>query len=160
MSFDSAAVQNLFDLVQSKVQQLAVVDSVNTVEPKSAPQNNLTCAIWIQEIIPVRTSGLNVTSALVTFTVRIYSNMLRDAQDEIDPNITQAVTSIIDAFSGSFELKDDVTQQSTARMVDLLGAYGNGLSAKAGYLSIQQKMFRIMDISLPVVINDCWSQVA
>jgi hypothetical protein len=45
-------------------------------------------------------------------------------------------------------------------MVDLLGAHGIPLSARAGYDEQDSKMFRVMDINLPLVINDVWQQTA
>lgn len=160
MSFDAAAAQNLFDLVQSKVLATGYFSAADTAEPKAAPADELTAAIWIDRITPVRTSGLNSTSALVVFLIRIYTNMLQDPQDNIDPRVTQAASQIINDFSEDFELVDPQTSAPTVREVDLLGAYGPGLSAQAGYISISQVMYRVMTITLPIVVNDCWAQVA
>jgi hypothetical protein len=46
------------------------------------------------------------------------------------------------------------------RNVDLLGAYGAGLSALAGYLNVDNKMFRVVDLTLPLIVNNVWEQVA
>ena len=48
MSFDAAAVATLFDRVQSHAMTLALFESVNTHEPKSAPGSGIRCAIWVQ----------------------------------------------------------------------------------------------------------------
>lgn len=160
MSFDAGAIQNLFDLVQSKVLATGYFSSAATAEPKAAPADDLTCAIWTDRISPVRTSGLSSTSALVVFLVRVYSNMLQDPQDAIDPRVMQAAGQILNDFSQDFELIDPQTSTPTVREVDLLGAYGPGLSAQAGYISISGVMYRVMTITLPIVVNDCWTQVA
>jgi hypothetical protein len=160
MAFDEAAVQQLFDLAQSKLLATNYFAAVNTSEPKSSPASDLICALWIDSIRPIRSSGLNSTTALVTLFARIYQNMLSDPQDAIDPTVTKATTTVIGAFSADFELIDPVTQQPTVREVDLLGAYSNGLMAQAGYVTIGQQLERVMTITVPVVVNDCWTQGA
>lgn len=160
MTYDAAAVQQTFDLVQSKVLATGYFSQVNTVEPKAAPGGPLTCAVWIDRIAPVRSSGLNSTSALVLMMCRIYSNMLQDPQDAIDPMVTEATNQVISDFSDDFELIDPQTSVATVREIDLLGAYGPGLSAQAGYITIQQVMYRVMTVTLPIIINDCWTQGA
>lgn len=158
MAFDEAAVQNLFDLVQSKASGSGYFSAVNTVEPKSSLADGLVCAIWIQDIRPIRASGLNSTTALVTFNARIYQNMLSDPQDAIDPDVLKATTTLIGLYSNDFELIDPQTHLPTVREIDLLGAFSSGLMATAGYLNVAGQMNRVMTISIPVVVNDCWTQ--
>jgi hypothetical protein len=42
--------------------------------------------------------------------------------------------------------------------VDLLGQFGTPLSAQAGYVNQDGRLFRIMTITLPLVVNDVWGQ--
>ena len=154
MSFNQSAVNSLFDQVVSEVMQLGVFETVNTHEPKSAPQNGLHASVWMDSIAPTgRASGLAAISGVVTLMIRCYSSMLQQPLDAIDPNLMYASSTIINAFSGEFTLG------GTVRDVDLLGMYGRSLSAQAGYLSIDNKMFRVMTITVPVVINDMFSEV-
>ena len=146
-------VTALYDAVVTHAEKLGQFEQVNTHEPKNAPGNGLQCAVWVQEIGPT-SSGLAVTSARVEFSVRIYSNMLQEPQDLIDPNIFKAVDALLTAYSGDFTLG------GTVRSVDLTGMGGNPLRAVAGYLAVDNKMFRIMTVTLPVLINDAWSQAA
>ena len=74
--------------------------------------------------------------------------------DAIDPEIMDAVDVLFTAYSGDFDLG------GTVRNVDLEGATGPGLSAQAGYLNQDGKLMRIMDIVLPVIVSDLWTQVA
>lgn len=132
--------------------------TVNLHEPKSknpalGPQ--LTAAMWVQDIAPVPgASGLAATSGRLELTLRIYTSMLAEPQDSIDPNVLGAVDVMLTAYSGDFELGGNV------RNVDLLGAHGKALSAKAGYLNQGGKLFRVMDICLPLILNDLWLQEA
>ncbi len=143
----------LYDAVVSHALALGQFEQVNTHEPKNAPGNGLQCAVWVQEIGPT-SSGLASTSARVEFSVRIYSNMLQEPQDLIDPHIFLAVDALLTAYSGDFSLG------GTVRTVDLAGMSGNPLRAVAGYLDIDQKMYRIMTITLPVLLNEAWTQAA
>lgn len=152
MAFDDAAIRDMMDRIASHAMTLGLFDTVNKHEPKSPPGNGLSCAVWIQSIRPVRSSGLSVTSGNVTFHVRIYGGMLTEPQDDIDPNMMSAATALMAAYSGDFDLG------ATVRSIDLLGMDRDPLFAQAGYLTISQKMFRVMVITLPVIVNDMFAQ--
>lgn len=127
-------------------------DRVNTHEPKNPPGKGLTAAAWLQNASPIKGSGLNSTSSRVVFTVRIFTSMLTEPQDMIDPNIMDAADKLMSAYSGDFTL------DGLIRNIDLLGASGNPLSMVAGYLDVANKLYRIMDITVPCIINDSWDQ--
>ena len=155
MTFDAAAVNSLRDQVISHVLNLGVFDKVANHEPKNAPGNGLFCSIWAQEIDPLPdASGLASTTGRVAFHLRIETNMLQEPQDDIDGQILTAVTTLMAEYSGHFTLG------GTVRNVDLLGAHGEALRAQAGYLDIDKKLYRVMVITLPVIINDLWTQAA
>ncbi len=103
---------------------------------------------------PSEGSGLAATQARVEFTVRIYSNMTQEPQDGIDPELLSATDALLNAYSGDFQLG------AAVMAVDLLGAYGAPLAAQSGYVTVDQTMFRVMDITLPMVIADAWTQAA
>lgn len=146
--------QTILDKITSHALTAGLFERVNNHEPKNAPGNGLTAAIWADAIEPIKSSGLNSTSARLTFKVRVYSSMLQEPQDAIDPNIALAVDVLFTAYSGDFDLGGN------ARNVDLLGQFGIGLSAQAGYLNQDGKLYRVMDITLPVIVNDIWGQSA
>src|SRR5258706_3742586 len=155
MAFDAAAVRGLFDQVQSHAMTLGLLDMVTGHEPKSAPGNGLWCAIWVQDISPMGSiSGLNATSGRVTLNVRCGKSFISSPEDGIDPDILTAVTTLMGDYSGAFTLG------GTVRNIDLLGQSGESLSAQAGYVTVDQKMYRVMEITLPILINDLWTQVA
>ena len=151
-------VVRILDACISHALATGLFSSVSGHDPKSknpAVGPDLTAAMWVQDIGPVPlASGLAATSGRLELTLRIYTSMLAEPQDSIDPNVLGAVDTMLAAYSGDFELGGAV------RNVDLLGAAGRGLSAKAGYLNQAGKLFRVMDICLPLVISDIWSQHA
>lgn len=143
----------ILDKIQSHAAATGMFERVNTHEPKNAPGNGLTVAIWVDTISPVPAhSGLSVTTGRVAFAIRIYSAMLQEPQDMIDPNLVAAVDTLMGLYSGDFTLGDSV------RNVDLLGQAGSPMSAQAGYLEQDRKLFRVMTINVPVIINDIWEQ--
>ncbi len=122
-----------------------------THEPKSAPGNGLSVAVWVQNLRP-STSGLTSTSARLELSVRVYTNMLADPQDDIDRRLLDATDALMTAYSSDFTLGGLVEN------VDLLGAEGEPLSADAGYLEQDNKLYRVMVITLPLIIDNLWAQ--
>lgn len=146
-------VSALFNAMESHALETGLFENVNGHEPKRAPGNGLTAAVWVQSVGPVpEGSGLAITSGLLVFFVRIYQNMLMEPQDAIDPMVINAVDALFTAYSGDFELG------GTVRNIDLLGATGTALSAQAGYINQDNKLFRAMTITVPLIINDLWGQ--
>lgn len=130
-------------------------ERVNMHEPKNAPGNGLTAALWTQAYGPaIGLSSLSTTSMRLQLTLRIYQNALMDPPDMIDPVVMDAADALFDAYSGDFQLDGLVFE------VDLLGNYGTPLSLIAGYINIDGKMNRIVDIHLPLIIADVYVQEA
>jgi hypothetical protein len=147
-------IDAITDAVVSHALSLGLFDRVNFHEPKSSPGTGLTCACWAQSVQGLANgSGLTSTTGKVVFYVRIYTSMLAEPLDAIDPTILRATDALFTAYSGDFTL-DGLVQ-----MVDLLGHYGTALTATAGYLTVSGAMQRIMTIELPLIVPDVWSQV-
>lgn len=145
----------LMDGVADRARRTGLFEKVNGHEPKNSPGNGLTAAVWVDTIDPIAlASGLAVTSARVPVMVRIYTNMLMEPQDAIDPNIINAVSVLMGEYAGDFDLGGLV------RNVDLLGQHGVPLRAQAGYLEQDKKLYRVMTITVPLIVNDVWNQEA
>lgn len=155
-SFNDTAINTVFDKIVSYAMSTGRFDSVNQHEPKSAPSSGISCSVWIQSIRPIRTSGLASTSGCVLFSLRIYTNFKSEPADMIDPKITAATTDIMGALSADFEFGG----AAGVRNLDLLGSQGTPLSAAAGYIELDRRIFRVMTIQIPVLINDMFTQVA
>lgn len=149
-------VTTILDAIQSHALASGYFTKVNGAEPKSPPDTSgILCAVWVEEIGPATGgSGLDSTSIRLAFYVRLYAGLLTEAEDAIDPNLMTALDALLTAYSGDFTLGGLV------RQVDLLGAFGNPLAARAGYLVEGGAEFRVMTITLPVVVNDLWVQSA
>lgn len=141
----------LVDAVASHAAVTGFFERVNQHEPKSAPKG-LTCAIWVQDLTPVQSSGLAAASVRLTFGVRIYTSMLTEPMDAIDSSVMNAVDALMTDYIGNFTLGGIV------RDVDVLGADGPGLRAEAGYQVQDGKAYRVVTIFLPLIINDVYPE--
>ncbi len=146
--------QDLVDRLASHAMTLGVFDRVNQHEPKNKPGRGLTCAIWIDRIEPARgRSGLTATDARVVFNVRVYTNMLQDPQDSIDPNVMNAMDLLFEAYTGDFQLGDD------SRFIDVLGmTQGHPMFAQSGYINIDNMVYRVLTATVPVIVQNAWTQ--
>lgn len=146
---DSAA---MLATLTSHAQAVGGFERVIGHEPKNAPGQGLTAAYWVAGIEPIQNSGLNKTSVRVEIIGRIYTPMLQEPEDAIDVSMLNAVDVLLTAYSGDF------TMGGTARQIDLLGQFGPALGARAGYVNADNRLLRIMDITIPIIVDDIWAQ--
>ncbi|TDC63879.1 hypothetical protein E1258_09545 [Micromonospora sp. KC207] len=145
--------QPILDAVVSHALASGHFERVNAHEPTSAPGNGLSAAVWVDATEPARgASGLAATTARLTLNVRLYTSMLSEPADAIDPRLMAAHDALMTAYSADFTLGD------LARCVDLLGQSGVPLSSRAGYLQQDSRLLRVITITLPVLVNDVWEQ--
>jgi hypothetical protein len=130
-------------------------ESVQDHETTSAPSGGLTADVWVADLKPVPPqSGLNITSAMLTLTVRIYLNAMPPAVGSLEQTITGAADQLMIAYGAAF------TFDGTVSWIDLLGEYGTPLSSTGGYVTVGGAVFRCMTITVPCVIDDVWPQTA
>jgi hypothetical protein len=153
VSLNAAA---LFAAVTSKAQALGIFDAVAGHEPVSPPpETGLYAAAWASDLTTVpRRSGQATTSARLEITIRVYRNAgqvtLIDG-DSVDPAILDAVDQLIGALIGDFDLGEGVE-------LDVLGAHGAGIGAKAGWMRQDTAQVRVMDVTVPIISDDLWPQ--
>lgn len=132
---------------------LGVVDVVQEHQVVTPPGPGITCAIWLQAVKPARgASGLDTTSMLLTFNVRLYKPITALPPDQIDPALVDAQYQIMNAYSTAFTLGGLV------REVDLLGRFGDGMASIAAYMSIADAQYRIITISVPLLVDNVFGQ--
>lgn len=147
-------IGTILDRLVSHALSLGYFDSVNEFkvdEPTGA--GNLTCGIWGDDITPI-SSGQASTSVRILFKVRIFSSTEAAPESYLERAMVDATSALMNAYSGNFELGGN------ARNIDLLGSEGAPLSANAHYMNLSAVIFRVMDITLPVLLNDVWDQTA
>lgn len=148
-NFDAADAEALFSAIRSRAKKLAVFDATIGHDPENAPPAGLSCSIMLGPVKPVTSSGLAAVSGQVTLMIHVWSFAQKRPLDDVDPKVLAATCSLMGAFAGDFTLN------GTVREVDLFA-----MEATPGYVNFQDKEFRTMQISLPIVINDMFQEVA
>jgi hypothetical protein len=148
-------VKNMIERTTSIAKATGKFGVVTRYEPKSPPPPGLNIAVFLSAIAPVaRASGLAVTSARVELTARIYKPDQSRPEALTDVALAEATSAVVGAFTGGFTLG------GTVMSVDLLGAHGRPLGATAGYWTVGNARYRIMDIVIPIIAADAWPQEA
>lgn len=129
-------------------------ESVNGAEPGAMPGNSgLAGAVWFTRIRPIgEASGLASVSIVMTMNVRLFTSLNTSPFEEIDPAMVSCVDDLMNAFIGDFTLGGLV------RCVDVLGMYGTMLESQSGYVETDQVKLRVVDITVPLVIDDVWTE--
>ncbi len=83
--------------------------------------------------------------------VRLYSP-LSEPEDAVDRDLTAATVNLVGAYCGDFTLGGLI------KNIDVRGAHGVALSARAGYLEQDSAVFRVFTISVPLIVNDLWEE--
>ncbi|MCP4960924.1 MAG: hypothetical protein GY925_16865 [Actinomycetia bacterium] len=150
---DGINLTTLYTQIEGWQRRSGFFDRVAMHEPKASPGRGLTSSTWLQQVSPVqRVSGLSVTSARVEVITRIYQNFVAEPQDRIDPDTYAAADYLLGQYHSDFTLGGVVDQ------IDLLGAYGNPLGVRAGYLNQDGDLYRVLDITCPMILFDVWTQ--
>lgn len=145
-------VVTILDALYSHAARSGLFKQVLKHEPKSAPRST-TYSVFLDQIVPFRErSGLDSVSALELFIGRIYLDFLQQPEDNIDRDMLMAVDALMTNYIGDLDFGDADVE------LDVLGQYTNGVLSKAGYIKHDNTMFRVIDISLPVIVNDVWTE--
>lgn len=101
-------------------------------------------------------SSLNTVTVCVTYKVMITLNSTQtQPQEAVDPSVANATAALFALYVGDFTLGGLV------RNVDIFGAAGKRLQADAGWMTLGDgARYRAMIITLPLIINDLWTEVA
>jgi hypothetical protein len=127
-------------------------DRVNEFEPVNPPGTGMSAAVWCDRIDPVRSSGLASTSGRVLMYVRLYLPLNTVQPDQVDVVMIRAVWDLLNRYVGGYTLGGLI------RSVDVRGAEGVPISARAGYIEYGGKPFRAYTVALPLIINDMWTE--
>jgi len=136
--------------VESYVQASGLFQSVQVGEPKSPPGQGYHAAIFMRSV------GINLVYAggdtrenhLVT--LRIYRDMLAeqtDPQQSLENEMAVVVSKLMSDLLGDTDL------ESTIMTIDVAGMDGTSLRAEYGYLDVGGTMYRMADITLPLIVN-------
>jgi len=117
-------------------------------EPKSPPGEGLTATVFMDRagVAELTLGGKTIEQHVVT--LRIYLNMLAEPQEDVELTLAKVVQEVISDLLGDYDLG------ATIRNVDAAGQYGTSVGTAWGYVDVGGVMFRIADVTLPLVVDD------
>lgn len=122
------------------------------------PGDGLSVAVFggPDALAPVRAGGLGLTSGRVELLARIYHPARSTPAGLIDARLMAAADDLI------YRLTADFTLNVRARHLDVLGAYGEALRARLGWLPYPEEggVYRVADVTVPIILNDLYEQVS
>lgn len=148
------SIESITSALADQALVLGVFDTVNGHEVKSPPGNGITLEIVFGtfELVATR-SGLGDVSFKLTFKVRLRTPWAQQPTDGIDPALLKACDALLAEYIGGFTLEGNATA------IDLLGmAGGTPISAASGYIDQGGTMYRIVEITLPLIVDDLWTE--
>jgi len=119
-------------------------------EPKQASKERIAAAVFNRSarVIRVPLGGSPGTEELHIINVRLYMNMMDQPQEQIEFLLNEAASSITEDLMADFDLG------ATVRHVDVGGIYGQPLEVVYGYLELSGVMYRVADLTVPLVVDN------
>jgi hypothetical protein len=151
MGVEWQAIQDEFISI---AQRSGHFDTYQGHEAKNAPGNGIHFEVVYGGKKPAK-GGLSSTSVVVTYLLRVACPMTREPLDLIDVDLCKAADAIWDGVHGGYRF-DNI---SGVRCGDLLGSEGDSMTDQSGYITYgQNAMYRVIEIRVPVIINDAYNQ--
>lgn len=142
MAFD---VKATLKAVQSHLEASGYVPTAFIGDVKSPPQE-FSAAVFMSSVTTA-VAFLTHPTELHLVTVRIYGPAFAEAENT-ELELARISSEIVQDFLGDFDLG------ATIRNVDVAGQHGTPLSIRWGYVDASGTMFRVADISLPLIVDD------
>lgn len=146
--------KQIFSVIGDTARATGLFESVNGHEPKSAPPLGQMAhfAYWLGPIRAIQSSGLASVSVRLEVIGRVYLNAFQEPADAIETDACNVVDKLMELYCGDFELGGN------ARMIDIFGSEGDPLALTPGYVEQDRKQYRIVDMLIPILINDAWTE--
>lgn len=152
---DETVVNKLFDAVKSTTQKLNRFASTEIDEPWNSPGKGLYCSVTLGPLRPQGArSGLNKTSGTLTLIATIWAHGVPRTGGRVDPQVLAAAVALMRALSADLDF-GDFGLAGTVRNIDLMS-----MSADPGWADFQDAKYRVVIVTVPVVLNDMFAQSA
>jgi hypothetical protein len=151
-------IQSTLDAIASHIARTGYVAEARIGEPSSPPDaiDRLHAAIYMASATVVDLT-LSTTIEQHVVTVRLYRRAAFGQGDDagaVEKEMALAVSQVVSNLIGEFDLG------ATMRNIDVGGQYGQGIQSEFGYVSIGNTMFRIVDITVPLIVDGSATQAA
>ena len=142
------AIKDTLKIIESKIKASGQVRYSQVGEPKAPPGSLPAAAIYMDSVRIYRTTVDGGTGEVHTVNVRIYADMLLEPQEWNEYGLAEVAENLVNALLIDADLSSKIMQ------IDAAGMAGQGVAMNWGYLDVGGKMHRIVDISLPLLVND------
>lgn len=141
-------IKDTLQIIQGHLTANGYLTRAQIAEPKNAPTDNVAAAIFMSSSTMGTAYLGNQVEEHHVVTVRFYVDMMHEPSKKIEFRLSEVVAEFTDDLLGDFSLGENV------REVDYAGMGGTPLSARYGYSDISGKMYRIVDLSLPLNVDN------
>jgi hypothetical protein len=140
-------IENTLKQVQSYVDSGGYFKSSQIGEPKNPPTQALHAAVFMGEVSQIMVFAGGETRERHTVTVRVYDNAFAEPAEDVELEMARAVNALVNDIVGDADLG------ATIMSVDVAGMHGAPLSVRWGHVDVGGTMFRIADITLPLIVD-------
>jgi len=141
-------VKSTLQAVASYMEASGYIRNVSVGEPKQPLEGRgLSAAIFMSSANVVELT-LATTIEVHVAMIRVYADMLREPLEANEFEMSEVVGDILSDLLGEYDLG------GTIRNIDAAGQYGTAVSTSWGHIDLSGKMYRIADITLPLIVDD------
>jgi hypothetical protein len=148
MPFDT---ERSLQLISTYLGASGHVISAQIGEYKSAPDipaAQLTAAVWMSSTNVVGLALDGGTIEVHVVMARLYGQAFGDEPEDVEITTGQAVQKIVSDLVGDADLGSEI------RNVDVGGIHGTSVGAAWGHAEIDGAMYRIVDLTIPLIVDD------
>jgi hypothetical protein len=146
----------LIDAIASIGRRIGLYEAVLLHEPKSAPtQEGCVLAVWCSNWVPIpHLSGQAETAMLLLLRARAYWSFIAIPEDDIDKELSMRA----DALHRELNADINIGLGDIGVEIDLLKAASDGVNTALGFIKIDEKIFRVADTEIPILITAYYTQ--
>lgn len=146
-------VKSTLQTVQSALMKMGYFPKAEIGEPKSPPTEPMAAALFMSNAAVAETT-LGTTIELHVVTVRFYRRIFEEKEETIEYEMAEVLSKLMSDLLGDFDLG------ATIRSIDVGGQYGTAPRGDWGYVDVGGVMFRTVDLTLPLIVDDSASFTA
>jgi len=150
-------IKNTLVALQSKLAAMGNVSEAVIGEPKkpftpTGQAGRVAAAIWMTDWTP----GLTLATSVEVFTamVRLHVDAFAEDVGQLELDLADTMNEL------TTDLQQAFTLGNTVRNIDVGGSDSAGMSASWGHVSIANTMYRVVDITVPMIVNDVATHAA
>jgi hypothetical protein len=153
MAFGENEARDIQAALATHVKALGGIERVQEFDPTNAPGKGITACLVAMTGDPRSPTGLASSSLRLIWTVRF---LMPPSQPlgSVDPKLLGKAGNLITRLAA------DLTLGGLARVIDLRGMAGQSVEWRFGWVEIGGTLYRLLDVTVPLIINDVFPEAA